>query len=229
MWYILGLRSQIMSLTIFEKRCLIERLFLDLSMDKFDHFNFFGPIYDWIFGGISNSVIYELANVKPDHALLDVGGGTGRVAVKFLPTAKRTIIADSALKMILEAQKKGITAVNAIAEKLPFNNKCFDRIIMVDALHHVFDQRQTLDEIWRLLKPGGRLVIEEPDIKNWFVKIIALGEKILLMQSHFLTPREIMAMCSFDDASNVELHSNKGMAWIIIVKNKNEEKRSIDG
>lgn len=161
----------------------------------------------------------DLAEIEPQHTVLDVGGGTGRVAVKLVSIAKCTIIADSALMMIREAQKKGINAINANAEQLPFRDGAFDRIIMVDALHHVADQRQTLDELWRSLKPGGLLVIEEPDIRHWFVKLIALGEKILLMRSHFLSPNEIKAMSNFFDAESIDVRADKGIAWITIQKN----------
>lgn len=43
----------------------------------------------------------------------------------------------------------------------------------------------------RVLKPGGRLVIEEPDINRFPVKLIALGEKLALMGSHFYSPQQI--------------------------------------
>ena len=195
------------------------------SMAKFDHFNLLSPVYDLVFGRTSQSAIIKLANIKPHHTVLDVGGGTGRVAVQMIPIAQCTIIADSALKMIQEAQKKGINAINASAEQLPFEEGAFDRIIMVDALHHVADQRQTLDELWRSLKPGGMLIIEEPDIHHWMVKIIALGEKLLLMRSHFLRPQQIMAMCSFIDVKSLDMRSDKGIAWIIIQKNNHLDQK----
>ena len=59
---------------------------------------------------------------------------------------------------------------------------------MVDALHHVIHQGQTAREMYRVLKPGGRIVIEEPDIRKFGVKLIAVAEKLLLMRSHFLSP-----------------------------------------
>jgi demethylmenaquinone methyltransferase/2-methoxy-6-polyprenyl-1,4-benzoquinol methylase len=43
----------------------------------------------------------------------------------------------------------------------------------------------------RVLKTGGRMVIEEPNINHFRVKLIALAEKIALMQSHFMYPEEI--------------------------------------
>jgi ubiquinone/menaquinone biosynthesis C-methylase UbiE len=194
-------------------------------MAKFDHFNFLSPVYDLVFGRASQSAIINLADIKPHHSVLDVGGGTGRVAVQMISLAKSTIIADSALKMLREAQKKGISAINANAEQLPFENGAFDRIIMVDALHHVADQEQTLNELWRSLKPDGILIIEEPDIDHWFVKLIALGEKLLLMRSHFLRPQEIKAMCCFIDIKSMDIRSDKGIAWIIMHKDNHLDKK----
>ncbi len=78
-------------------------------MSGFDHFNFIGPIYDLIFGRRANDAIVARTGVKPNHRLLDVGGGTGRVTVLFKPMTRQVIIADSARKMLKEAQVKGVT------------------------------------------------------------------------------------------------------------------------
>lgn len=194
-------------------------------MEKFNHFNFLSPVYDRVFGRTTQSPIVDLANIKPHHVVLDVGGGTGRIAVQMISIVKHIFVADSAFRMIQEAMKKGINAINTNAEQLPFEYGVFDRIIMVDAFHHVEDQRQTLDELWRILKPGGMLIIEEPDINHWLVKIIALGEKILLMRSHFLQPTDIKAMSCFSDAKSIDIRSDKGIAWIIISKHKHQNNK----
>lgn len=188
-------------------------------MGKFDHFNLISPIYDWVFGRSANLRIREWIELEPHHRLLDVGGGTGRVTVRFLSTTPKAFVVDSALKMLQKAQLKGVPAINAHSEALPFQSKAFDRIIMVDAFHHVADQQLTLDEIWRLLAPGGRLIIEEPDIRHGAVKLIALGEKLLLMRSQFQKPKDILAMCNYEDVENTHQFSEKGIAWVIIEKN----------
>ena len=88
---------------------------------------------------------------------------------------------------------------------------------MVDALHHVFDQRQTSSELWRVLKPGGRIIIIEPNILKFVVKLIAFGEKILLMRSHFLPPEEIVALFT-NLNSHVQLISRENYTWVCVEK-----------
>ena len=88
---------------------------------------------------------------------------------------------------------------------------------MVDALHHVIHQGETAREMYRVLKPGGRIVIEEPDIRTFGVKMVAIAEKLLLMRSHFLRPDEIVRLFSFDNV-RATVRERESNAWIIIEK-----------
>ena len=187
-------------------------------MSDFDHFNLIGPLYDRIFGRAEDQKIVEIAGMQEGQTLLDVGGGTGRVTHLFKETAKNVIIADAAKNMLLEAQKKDLQTVNAQSEHLPFANHMFDRVIMVDALHHVADQQKTLDELWRVTGQNGKIIIEEPDIRHFLVKLVALGEKLLLMRSHFLSPQTIAEMSRFNETASVEIVRKRGIAWVIITK-----------
>lgn len=47
-------------------------------------------------------------------------------------------------------------------EKTPFDAQFFDAVILNDVLEHVVDERQTLNEMFRILKPDGRLIITTP-------------------------------------------------------------------
>jgi demethylmenaquinone methyltransferase/2-methoxy-6-polyprenyl-1,4-benzoquinol methylase len=114
--------------------------------------------------------------------------------------------ADLSRAMLHYAVAKGLPAVCAPAELLPFSSESFERIIMVDALHHVIDQHKTARELFRLLTPGGRIAVIEPDIHKPVVKIVALGEKMLLMRSHFLDGKKIVALFTDSEAKVSVFH-----------------------
>ncbi len=77
----------------------------------------------------------------------------------------------------------------------------------------------TAGELWRVLKPGGRLVIEEPDIRTLIVKAIAIAEKLTLMRSHFLSPPGIAKLFPFPDARAI-IEREGYNAWVVVEKGK---------
>jgi demethylmenaquinone methyltransferase/2-methoxy-6-polyprenyl-1,4-benzoquinol methylase len=166
-------------------------------MPLFDHFNFLAPWYDRVFTGEGQGLREELLDLRPGLSLLDAGGGTGRISVRLVCQGCLKVVADVSPGMLVEAAgKPGLAPVRAMSERLPFAASTFDRVLMVDALHHVADQQETAQQLFAMLKPGGRLLIEEPDVRKLAVKLIAVGEKLLLMRSHFLRPDRIAALFS---------------------------------
>jgi len=150
--------------------------------------------------------------------LLDAGGGTGRVASALRPHVGSVVVADVSWGMLSKARQKKLAATSSETEHLPFADNSIDRVLMVDALHHVVDKALTVHELYRVLKPGGRLVIEEPDLRIFAVKLMAVAEKLALMRSHFLDPGQIAAMFPADAIVNVETEENT--AWIIAEKER---------
>ena len=160
----------------------------------FDHFDRLAPFYERLILPPEPAVLGGLLDLAPSHALLDAAGGTGRVAGVFAASVARAVVCDASPRMLAQARQKGLEAVKAELEALPFADATFDRILLVDAFHHVNDQRIALRELLRVLKPAGRLVIEEPDVRRLPVKLVALLEKLFLMRSHFKTPAAMMRM-----------------------------------
>ncbi|MGE5123169.1 MAG: class I SAM-dependent methyltransferase [Acidobacteriaceae bacterium] len=187
-------------------------------MPSFDHFNLLAPIYDRVIKPPDPKMLRWLADLPIEGRLLDVGGGTGRSSQSLKGEVSSIVIADVSLGMLAQAMKKdGMTLVCSNSEQLPFAEAAFERVIMVDALHHVYDYRLTLDELWRVVKPGGRIVIEEPDIRTWQTKIIALVEKVALMRSHFIAPPLIVDHFRHHNSSMRSVRAGS-TCWIMIDK-----------
>jgi demethylmenaquinone methyltransferase/2-methoxy-6-polyprenyl-1,4-benzoquinol methylase len=187
-------------------------------MPLFDHFGFLAPIYDNVIKPKEPDQLIRILKLPIDGPLLDAGGGTGRVTQTLREYADPLFIVDLSVDMLKKAQEKdGLQVACSHTEKLPFPNVSFERIIMVDALHHVCDHKETADELWRVLKTGGVLVIEELDIREFPIKLVALAEKIALMRSHFISPEKIQSLFPYTNAQ-VKIEKDGYNAWIIIEK-----------
>ena len=182
----------------------------------FDHFDFIAPFYERVIPLTEVEGLLEVVRLPVDGTLLDAGGGTGRVAAALCPHVREIVLVDVSAGMLAQARAKKLTALNSYSEYLPFASDAFERVLMVDALHHVINQRQTIAELYRVLKPGGRLVIEEPDLRTFAVKLIAMAEKLALMRSHFLAPEQVVAL--FPVGAQVTFQAKENTAWIIAEK-----------
>jgi ubiquinone/menaquinone biosynthesis C-methylase UbiE len=182
-----------------------------------DHFTLLAPYYDRIFRrpGVDELIVH--LELEADQRVLDVGGGTGRVAEQLMGMVGTVCVLDRSVGMVLEGKRKGICVIQGEAEALPYAGGAFDRIVVVDAFHHLRDQAYAAKELMRVLAPGGRAVIEEPDITHPGVRLVALGERLLLMRSQFRVPQEIRRLFQAC-GGRVRIERRAYTAWVIVEK-----------
>ena len=183
-----------------------------------DHFDLIASIYDRLIGPPDTRRLRQLLQLPTAGRLLDGGGGTGRVSSHLRSLAGQTVISDLSRRMLQKALEKHLNPVCAHVERLPFGDGCFDRILVVDALHHFCDQQEAIEDLLRVLKPGGRLVIEEPDFNHKGVKVLSLIEKLLLMRSHFYAPEKIRDMIAGQGYPAAIENDGRYTAWIVADK-----------
>jgi trans-aconitate methyltransferase len=104
--------------------------------------------------------VVEWLDAKPGERILDLGCGDGQLTAQLAATGARVTGVDASASMADAAKSRGIDAVHASAEQLPFTNAEFDAVFSNAALHWVRGQDEMMAEVQRVLKRGGRFVAE---------------------------------------------------------------------
>jgi ubiquinone/menaquinone biosynthesis C-methylase UbiE len=179
------------------------------------HFDLIAFTYDRLIGRPDTYGLAEMLGLPVQGLLLDAGGGTGRVSFPLSAFVGGVVVADLSGQMLRYAKKKGgINVMKARTEELPFSDGAFARVIVIDALHHFSRMEASIAELVRVLEPGGRILIEEPDLTLPAVKLVAVAEKFLLMESHFRTPEAIGAVMKTHGLSPAIRRSGRFRSWI---------------
>jgi len=106
---------------------------------------------------------------QPGQRILDVAAGTGTSARPFASAGAFAVPCDFSLGMLRVGRRRSpdLAFVAGDALRLPFGDAVFDAVTMSFGLRNVADARAALEEMARVTKPGGRLVICEFSRPNW--------------------------------------------------------------
>jgi demethylmenaquinone methyltransferase/2-methoxy-6-polyprenyl-1,4-benzoquinol methylase len=115
-----------------------------------------------------NAALWRMATVnaidpQPGEKILDIAAGTGTSSNAIAKSGAEVIAVDFSAGMVAEGRKRHpeLTFVEADAEALPFPPSSFDAVTISFGLRNVNNPQLALGEMYRVLKPGGRVVICE--------------------------------------------------------------------
>jgi len=125
--------------------------------------------------------------VRPDDALLDAGCADGRFLgmVREAFPRVRLVGADYSPAQVAVAAGAGFEVVQANFEsELPFADGEFSVVNLAQVIEHLHDPDRLLEEINRVLRPGGHLVLSTPNLCAWFNRILVpLGVQPIFYES----------------------------------------------
>lgn len=103
---------------------------------------------------------------RPKLKILDVSCGTGELLLSLSRRIEKPSLfgVDISVNMLKIAEKKLGNKANlkySSADKLPFKNDTFHYVITTEAFHHYTNQEKSIQEMKRVLKPNGRLIIAD--------------------------------------------------------------------
>lgn len=135
------------------------------------HFDRFARAYgrSRLLPSLQKKALAELQLTSEDR-LLDVACGAGGLVVDVAPLVERAVGVDLSDGMLELARSRwrdagdtdepgNVQFVQAPSDELPFEDGSFTALVCTTALHHFPDPEHSIDEMTRVLAPGGRLVI----------------------------------------------------------------------
>lgn len=138
------------------------------------HFHWLTPYYDFFIEKTFpmaelNACLLQEAGIRPGNAVLDIGCGTGTLALLVKRTAPDAAVAalDIDARILNIARRKALAAGLSIefqqgtACKLPYRDNRFDRVLSGFMFHHLADEskRRAAAEAFRILRPGGEFYL----------------------------------------------------------------------
>lgn len=116
---------------------------------------------------LPQKIIIPLLDIRKNDSILDVGAGAGYFTFPLAELTTNTVYAldietamlDYIQKQIDSRGTENITLLQEPIEKMPLPNSSVQRILASMVLHEVKPLNKALEEIYRVLKPGGRFVV----------------------------------------------------------------------
>lgn len=109
---------------------------------------------------------------------LEIGAGSGNIALTVLERYEELVLTELSnnrakeLTMLFKKHKKvNIIQHNIDTNPLDYPNDYFDTVLMVAVIEHLVDPIICLKELYRVLRAGGRLIIDTPNIAKWTRRI----------------------------------------------------------
>src|SRR5579862_3468943 len=111
--------------------------------------------------------------VSPDARVLDVGCGAGILLPLLAPLCHAlvglevaAVFVEASRQVVQSRRLRNVEVLAGSVDRMPFADNEFDVLVAVDVLHHVFHVPAGVAEMRRVLRPGGRLIVYEPNKLN---------------------------------------------------------------
>lgn len=117
--------------------------------------------------------LVQLVNPQPGEQIVDLAGGTGDIAEKIAQRGCQVMVIDPSEGMMAAGRQRTIAGVSfrvGAGESIPLEDESVDRLTISFGIRNVTDMGATLQEIHRVLKPGGGFYCLEFSRPAWWLK-----------------------------------------------------------
>jgi len=124
------------------------------------------------------SALSNLLGKRSFSRALDIGCGSGDFTLGYARCLRLDQVfgVDVSEETVEEARARGVVAVCVDLNKdnLPFADNTFDLVVMAEVIEHLENVEHTMDEVARVVTPGGYLAITTPNLASWHGRLSLL-------------------------------------------------------
>jgi SAM-dependent methyltransferase len=163
------------------------------------------------------SLVLEMLNPGEGEKILDAGCGTGIFTLDYLAAGAEVVGLDISGPMLAAATRKAagypFTAIQGDMVDLPFEDGTFDKAVSVTALEFIEDGKRAVDELFRVTKKGGLVVVGTLNsLSPWAARRRAKtmqGQRHVLEGAFFRSPDELLACGPAAGTARTVVHFQK--------------------
>ena len=120
---------------------------------------------------------------RQSRRVLDIGSGAGNMA-HHLAHYGQVVGLDTNVRPLSVAGQRGLEVVQGAGDGLPFADNSFDLVALLDTIEHIPDEFGVLQEVCRVLKPGGKVILTVPA----FMWLWSYNDEINAHQRRYTAP-----------------------------------------
>ncbi len=172
-------------------------------------------------------LLRHYVNPKSNDVILDIGGNTGKISEAAYSSngCKQIVVLEPKNKYVKygRLRRPFIRFIEASAESIPLPDEYFDIIVASFSFHHFRDQDKGLEEMKRVLKPSGRLIIFESNPLATSGKVLILIENLFHTGAKFYEPFQLSKKLSEEHSLEVISVDHISLGYFLIASKRKDE------
>jgi ubiquinone/menaquinone biosynthesis C-methylase UbiE len=166
--------------------------------------------------GYESELILRMLAPEPGELILDAGCGTGIFTEDIIETGARVVGLELAFDMLRRAvtkcSRRTFESIIGDIQRLPFADDSFNKAISITAIEFIQDARRAVEELFRVTKPGGCIVVATLNsLSPWAQRRKAAAQKghAIFRHALFRSPDEIKGLSPVKGIVETAIHFEK--------------------